>query len=124
MVSQYCLVVPFEKSISAVFEQLLQAMRFWFANLQRLPQLVNAAKFTSAVALNQAHTMRQIKEEDARVDWEVVAKAPDKFKNVATWKIFAQALETYLGQLMGSGRVIPLIHNLKNPTPGTMFETE
>ncbi len=32
-----------------------------------------------------------------------LAKAPDKFKIPSAWKVFAEALETYLGQLLGFG---------------------
>jgi hypothetical protein len=55
-----------------------------------------------------------------------VAKAPEKFKNASTWKVFAEAMETYLGQLIGSGR-IPLryvIRRRENPEIGTIFQTE
>ena len=43
---------------------------------------------------------------------EIVAKATDKFKNVSNWKLFAEALETYLSQLLGSGRV-PLCYVIR-----------
>jgi len=49
--------------------------------------------------------MRQAQEDEARADKEVIAKAPDKFKNANNWKVFCEALETYLMQLLGSCRV-------------------
>jgi len=60
------------------------------------------------------------------MDKEIVAKAPDKFKIGSSWKVFAEALETYLGQLVGSGRV-PLkyvIRRIDIPLPNTVYQTE
>ena len=91
--------------ITTVQEQLLLGLRYWVANKQRLQQPIVATEFTMITALNQAQIMRQEAEDDARMDKEIVAKAPDKFKSGSTWKIFAEALETYLSQLLGSGRV-------------------
>ncbi len=51
---------------------------------------------------------------------------PDKFKIPSTWKIFAEALETYLGQLKGTGR-IPLryvICHAAAPQPDAQYQTE
>ena len=65
-------------------------------------------------------------EDDARMDKEAVAKAPDKFKSATAWKVFAEAMETYLSQLFGSGRV-PLryvIRKQEQPEPGTVYQTE
>jgi hypothetical protein len=112
--------------ITTIQEQLLLAMRFWVANRQRLQLPIDAAAFTMIAALNQAQIMRQQGEDDARTDKEAIAKAPEKFKTANTWKVFAEATETYLGQLIGSGR-IPLryvIRRLVTPEPGTMFQTE
>jgi hypothetical protein len=92
-------------TLSAIQEQLLLAVRFWVANLQRLQQPVDADAFTALLALNQAQIMRQALEDESRTDRDVVAKAPENFKNAATWKVFAEAMETYLGQFTGSGRV-------------------
>jgi hypothetical protein len=72
---------------------------------QRLQLMIVAEEFTMLVALYQAQVMRQQIEDEARGDKEVVAKAPDKFKNASNWKLFAEALETYLNQLLGSGWV-------------------
>jgi hypothetical protein len=113
-------------TISAIQKQLLQAMQFWVANLQRLQQQVVANTFTTVLALNQAQLMRQMLEDDSRADKEIVAKAPDKFKVASNWKIFAEAMETYLAQLTGSGRV-PLSYVIcctVRPEEGAIFETE
>jgi hypothetical protein len=70
--------------------------------------------------------MCQQAEDDTRMVKEVVAKAPDKFKSGSAWKIFAKAMETYLGQLLRSGRV-PLkyvVQRLEVPDPGEIYETE
>jgi hypothetical protein len=112
--------------ITAIQEQLLQAMRFWVAGLQRLQQIVDPALFTTALALNQAQVMQQALEDEARADKEVVAKAPDKFKNASNWKVFAEAMETYLMQLYGSGKV-PLNYVIRPDTvatPGAVYPTE
>jgi hypothetical protein len=66
---------------------------------------VKANAFTMVVALNQAQVMRQALEDESWADKEIVEKAPDKFKNAASWKVFAEAMATYLAQLTGSGRV-------------------
>ena len=99
--------------INTVQEQLLLAMRFWVIQRQRLQLPVDATQFNMIVALNQAQIMRQQAEDDARSDKEPVAKAPDKFKSATSWKIFAEALETYLGQILGSGR-IPLRYIIRH----------
>jgi hypothetical protein len=88
--------------ITAIQEQLVQAMRFWVAGLQRLQQIVDPTQFTTVIALNQAQVMRQTLEDDARAEKEAVAKAPDKVKNANNWKVFAEAMKTYLMQLAGS----------------------
>jgi hypothetical protein len=112
--------------ITTMQEQLLLSMHFWVTNRQRLQLPINAADFTLVVALNQAQTMRQTLEDEGRLDKEAIAKASDKLKNVTTWKIFVEATETYLGQLIGSGR-IPLRYAIRHdefPIPGTIFQTE
>jgi hypothetical protein len=48
--------------------------------------------------------MRQSLEDEAR-EKDSLAKLPDKFKVAPQWKIFAEAIETYLSQILGSGRV-------------------
>jgi hypothetical protein len=56
----------------------------------------------------------------------MVANLPDKFKIASTWKIFAEALDTYLGQLKGIGH-IPLkyvIHHYAIPVPEAIFQNE
>jgi hypothetical protein len=49
--------------------------------------------------------MKKTLKDEGRMEKEVVVKAPNKFKNAPTWKVFAEATETYLGQLLGRGRV-------------------
>jgi len=59
-------------------------------------------------------------------DKESVAKAPDKFKIISNWKVFPEALETYLMQLLGSGRV-PLSYIIcldAVVTPDAAYATE
>jgi hypothetical protein len=112
--------------ISTIQEQFLLAMRSWVIQRQRLQLPIDANQFTMVVALNQAQAIRQQMEDDVRADKEPVAKAPDKFKSATSWKIFAKALETYLGQILGSGR-IPLryiIHRLANPYPAAVYANE
>jgi hypothetical protein len=78
----------------------------WITTLQEqlLLQLpIVADDFSLAVALNQVQMMRQQLEDDARMDKEFVVKAPEKFKTASSWKVFSEALETYLGQILGSG---------------------
>ena len=112
--------------IAAIQEQLLHAMRFWVSNLQRLKQPINLELFTTVMALNQAQTIHQYLEDGARTDREQAAKAPDKFKNANGWKIFAEALKTYLSQLYGSGRV-PLGYVIQQEVvavPNAAYDTE
>jgi hypothetical protein len=112
--------------INTIQEQLLLSMRFWVIQRQRLQMPVDANQLTMIIALNQAQIMRQQIEDDTKTDKEPVAKMPDKFKSATSWKIFAEALETYLGQLLGSGR-IPLryvIRRLANPDPDATYNNE
>jgi len=70
--------------------------------------------------------MRQQLEDDARMDKETVAKAPEKFKTASSWKVFSEVLETYLGQILGSGR-IPLryvIRKAAHADPEAVYLTE
>lgn len=78
------------------------------------------------MAYNQAQTMRHMLEDEARADKEQTAKMPDKFKSPSGWRIFAEALETYLTNLKGSGR-IPLKYVIRRntvPIPDAVYETE
>jgi len=112
--------------LTAIQEQLVQGMHFWVAGLQRLQQIVDPAQFTTTLALNQAQVMCQAIEDEARADKESVAKAPDKFKIASNWKVFPEALETYLMQLLGSGRV-PLSYIIcldAVVTPDAAYATE
>jgi len=112
--------------INTVQEQLLLALRFWVVSKQRLHLPLNTQEFTMYTALNQAQLMRQQLEDDARLDKETVAKMPDKFKLASNWKIFSEAMETYLTQLLGSGRV-PLSYVIRQndtPDPNAMYDTQ
>lgn len=112
--------------ITTVQEQLLLGLRFWVANNQRLQLPIVPEEFTMIEALNQVQKMRQRAEDDARMDKESIAKAPDKFKSGIAWKVFAEATETYLGQLMGSGR-IPLSYIVRRneiPEPEAEYQNE
>jgi len=56
----------------------------------------------------------------------MTAKMPDKFKSPSGWCIFAEAMETYLSHLCGSGH-IPLkyvIRRLTIPIPNAIYDTE
>ena len=78
------------------------------------------------VALNQAQVMHQHDEEDARLDKESIAKVPDQFKTASSWKVFSEAFETYLGQMLGSDR-IPLPYVIRKtayPDPGKLYTTQ
>jgi hypothetical protein len=51
---------------------------------------------------------------------------PDKFKIASNWKIFSEAIETYLTQLLGSGRV-PLSYVIRQndiPDPDAVYDTQ
>jgi hypothetical protein len=55
-----------------------------------------------------------------------MAKMPDKFKAPSNWKVFSEAMDTYLGQLKGTGR-IPLryvVWCLAQPPDDALHETE
>ncbi len=39
-------------------------------------------------------------------DKELVVKLPNKFKFASNWKTFAEAMDTYLGELKGSGQIL------------------
>jgi hypothetical protein len=91
--------------LSTIQEQLLMSMRFWVASKQRLQQPIDPEAFTMVVAINQAQIMCQQLEDEQRGDSKSTPKAPNKFKIVSNWKTFSEAFETYLGQLMGPGRI-------------------
>jgi hypothetical protein len=65
-------------------------MRYWVVNKQRLQLPSIADEFTLVVALNQAQVMRQQLEDDAQMDKEFMAKAPEKFKMASSWKVFSE----------------------------------
>jgi hypothetical protein len=74
------------------------------ANDQQLQQPIEVHTITAAMALNQVQVMRPSLEDDAR-EKDSFAKLSDKFKLASQWKIFAEAFETNLSQIFGSGRV-------------------
>jgi hypothetical protein len=64
--------------------------------------------------------------EDEARDKDSIAKLPDKFKLATQWNVFTETLETYLGQLLGSGRV-PLSYVNRRVTvaePDEAYHTE
>lgn len=65
-------------------------------------------------------------EDEARADKEPTAKMLDKFKSLYHWKVFAEAMQTFLGQLKGTG-CIPLsyvIHQVAQPPDDALYQTE
>jgi hypothetical protein len=88
---------------------------------------IDAAEITPALAYTQANIRSHMIEDEARADKEPSAKMPDKFKFPSNWKIFSEAnMETYLGQLKGTGR-IPLsyvIRRLAQPPDDVQYQTE
>ncbi len=113
-------------TINMLQQQMLLALRFWVVNRQRLGLAVDAEEFTAITAFEQSQLMVRLQEDEAVADKETVAKMPDKFKQSSQWRVFAEMIETYLGQLKGSGRV-PLnyvIRKLAIPVPGTAYATD
>ncbi len=111
--------------LSALQEQLILALRFWVVNKQRIQQHIDPESFTMILALNQAQLMHQQLEDKARGEGEALARAPNKFKPAANGKVFAEAMDTHLSQLLGSGR-IPLkyvIHTQAMPDPNAIYAT-
>jgi hypothetical protein len=91
--------------VMVVQEQLLLAVRFWVSNRQHLQKPVEAHVVTA--------------------DKEQTAKMPEKFKAPNGWRIFAEAMETYLSHLKGSGR-IPLCYVIRKdtvPVPNAVYDT-
>jgi hypothetical protein len=108
--------------LSAIQEQLLLAIRFWVVNKQHLQQPIAPKDF---MAVNQAQIICQQLEDEARRDGEALAKAPNKFKSASDWKVFAEAMDTYLVKLVGSGK-IPLkyvTHNQAVADPYAIYAT-
>ncbi len=112
--------------ITVMQEQLLQGMRFWVTNRQRIGLVVDADAFTTATAFAQTALMTRMAEDDARADKEQVATVPEKFKKASDYKIFEESLETYLSLLKGTGK-IPLNYVIRpviNPDPTATYESE
>jgi len=107
-------------------EKLLLGLRFWIAGRQRLQLTIAPADVTPVLIFSQANIRTHMIEDEARADKELTAKMPDKFKNPSNWKVFAEAMETYLGQLKGTGH-IPLryvIRRLALPPQDAQYQTE
>jgi len=85
--------------LTVLQEKLLLGVRFWVSNRQRLQLAVEAEDVTPALAYTQANIRGHMIEDEARADKEPTAKMPDKFKAPSNWKVFSEAMDTYLGQL-------------------------
>lgn len=112
--------------ITVIQEQLLLAIRFWVTHCQRLQKPILANEVDAGLAYNVAQGMRHMLDDEARADKEQVAKMPDKFKSPSGWRVFAEAMETYLSHLKGSGR-IPLKYVIRKNAvhiPGAIYQTE
>ena len=112
--------------ITVIQEQLLLAVRFWVSSRQRLQKLVLANEVTAPLIFNVAQNMHHMLEDEARADKEQAAKMPNKFKSPSGWRVFAEAVETYLSHLKGSGQ-IPLKYVIrKNEVPvlNAVYQTE
>jgi hypothetical protein len=112
--------------LSVLQEKLLLGIRFWVTNRQRLQIAIDATEITPALAYTQANIRSHMIEDEARADKEPSAKMPDKFKFPSNWKIFSEAMETYLGQLKGTGR-IPLSYVIRRqaqPPDDAQYQTE
>jgi hypothetical protein len=112
--------------LTVLQEKLLLGLRFWISSRQRLQIPVDAADITPALVYTQANVRAHILEDELRADKEPSAKMPDKFKSPTGWKIFSEAMETYLGQLKGTDQ-IPLryvIRRLAQPPEDAQYQTE
>jgi hypothetical protein len=112
--------------ITVMQEQLLQGMRFWVTNRQRLGLPVEAEDFTTATAFEQTALMTRMIEDEARTEKDQVATMPEKFKKASEYKLFEESLETYLGLLRGTGR-IPLSYVIRHDEvadPSAIYESE
>jgi hypothetical protein len=112
--------------LTVLQEKLLLGVRFWISARQCLQIPINADEVTPALAYTQANIRAHMIEDEARADKEPTAKMPDKFKSPTNWKVFAEAMQTYLGQLKGTGR-IPLSYVIRcvaQPPDDTIYQTE
>jgi hypothetical protein len=91
--------------ITVMQEQLLQGMRFWVTNRQRLGLPVEAEDFTTATAFTQTALMMQMAEDKARTEKDQIAMMPEEFKKASEYKLFEESFEAYLGLLKGTGRI-------------------
>jgi len=112
--------------ITVMQEQLLQGMRYWVTNCQRIGLSIDADAFTSATAFAQTTLMTRLLEDEARADKDQVATMPEKFKKASEYKLFEESLDTYLGLLKGTGK-IPLSYVIRhdiNPDPTAVYQSE
>jgi hypothetical protein len=112
--------------LTVLQEKLLLGIRFWISNRQRLQMPIIADDLTPALAYTQANIRAHMIEDEARADKEPTAKMTDKFKNPSNWKVFAEAMQTYIGQLKGTGR-IPLsyvIRQVAQPPDDATYQME
>ena len=83
------------------------------------PTGVNRSRVATLTAtlMVQVQTMNQELEEAEKAEKEIMAKMPKKLKSASGWKIFQEALETYLAQLKGQGNtpIRYIIHNIEVP---------
>jgi hypothetical protein len=89
--------------LTVLQEKLLLGIRFWISSQQRLQIPVEENHIIPALAYSQANIRAHMLEDEARADKEPSTKMPNKFKSPAGWKVFSEAMETYLGQLKGTG---------------------
>jgi len=71
--------------ITVMQEQLLQGMRFWVTNRQRIGLLKDADAFTTATAFAQTALMTRLLEDEARADKDQVATMPEKYKKASEY---------------------------------------
>jgi hypothetical protein len=112
--------------ITVLQEKLLLSLQFQILKQQRLQITIDAADITPALIYMQANIRAHMIEDEARVDKELTAEMLDKFKIPSNWKVFSEAMETYLGQLKGTGH-IPLsyvICQLALPPDDAQYQTE
>jgi hypothetical protein len=112
-------------NISLEQEQFLTAMRNWVKTRVRTNRSIDPDLFTREVAV--AESIRMVNQaEEITLEKETDIKTPDKFKITTKWIIFSEAVDMYLNQLKGQGRV-PLnyiIRTVVEPHEEEVFATE
>lgn len=91
-------------SIPFMQQQLLESMRYWVKTRKRRGLHTHAVLFTRAVADDYAQLML-VDMEDVDDKAEGTKLMPDKFKYGSKWNTFKEAVDTYLSQVKGGGRV-------------------